>query len=158
MHKLLLVGPTGSGKTHRLQHLAAAYAADPTAVIWAIDPHTQLVGADRRTGHDGAAQMLADALALVDARAARSDEHTPTEAEPRVLLLIDEADELMAQQKPTVEQLLRLVATGRRFAVGTALAVRDTTLQTWQWADLRDHYLSPDTAEHLPRRHSGEED
>ncbi|MFB7672235.1 hypothetical protein ACFC26_12545 [Kitasatospora purpeofusca] len=158
MHKLLLVGPTGSGKTHRLQHLAAAHAADPAATTWAIDPHAELVGADRRTDFDGAAQMLADALALIDERTGRSEEHIPTAAEPRVLILIDDADDLMARHEPTCGQLHRLATTGRRAAVHTALTAQSTTLQAWRLAELRDHYLNPATAEHLPRRHSGDED
>ncbi len=153
---LLLVGPNGSGKSHRFQQLIAMHAADPTSTTWAVDPHHELTAADRHTTPDGAEQFLTDALALVEQRNSRGREHTATEAEPRVLLLVDEAEQLLRQQ-PLADLLHRLAVTGRKAGVETALAVRDTTLQVWPLG-LRQQYLTPENAEVLPpRRHHAED-
>ncbi|WP_380286551.1 ATP-binding protein [Kitasatospora purpeofusca] len=67
----LIVGPTGSGKTHTLQQLIAQAAADPTATTWAIEPRRDsLTTADRHTDFDGAERMLDQLLDLARERAA----------------------------------------------------------------------------------------
>ncbi|MFJ2781543.1 hypothetical protein [Kitasatospora sp. NPDC087315] len=76
--KLLIIGRTGSGKTHRLQQLIAAHTDDPTTTAWAITPYDELDGADRHTHLDGAEQLLTDLLAEVDKRYASGHEHTPS--------------------------------------------------------------------------------
>ncbi|MFF2080612.1 ATP-binding protein [Kitasatospora sp. NPDC058162] len=141
----LIVGPTGSGKSHALQQLIAQAATDPATTTWAITPRSELATADRRATPDGAEQMLADALALVDQRNAylrdaRQRTHQPTQAEPRIRLLIDEAEHLL-RRETTAEQLYRLVTTGRPAAVETVVAVSDLRLETWPLA-LRDHYVA----------------
>ncbi|MFJ9447143.1 ATP-binding protein [Kitasatospora sp. NPDC101235] len=141
----LIVGPTGSGKSHTLQQLIAQAATDPATTTWAITPRSELTAADRHTTPDGAEQMLTHALAIVDQRNAtlrdaRQRAHQPTPTAPRIRLLIDEAEHLL-RHEPLAEQLHRLVTTGRPAAVETVVAVSDLRLNLWP-LDLRDHYLA----------------
>ncbi|MFF4384448.1 ATP-binding protein [Kitasatospora sp. NPDC001547] len=162
-HTHLLVGTTGSGKTHTLQQLAARAAADPTATTWVIEPahHASLTTiADRYADFDGAEQMLDQLLDLAHQRATACQQqdraaHTPSEDQPRVLLLIDEADHLLRQ--PQVgEQLQELVVTGRALAIETAVAANHLRLDVWPLG-LRDQLLSGDITVHgTPDRHSAD--
>ncbi|MER8103861.1 type IV secretory system conjugative DNA transfer family protein [Kitasatospora sp. NPDC094016] len=141
----LIVGPTGSGKTRHLRQLIAEAATDPATTTWAIDPRGELTTADRRATLDDAEQMLALALAVVDQRTTaphntRQHAHQPTADEPRIRLLIDEAEHLL-RRETTAEQLYTLVTTGRPAAIETVIAVNDLRLSTWP-LDLRDHYLA----------------
>ncbi|MEU4301937.1 AAA family ATPase [Kitasatospora aureofaciens] len=141
----LIVGPTGSGKSYRLQQLIAQAATEEATTTWAITPRSELAAADRRATPDGAEQMLNHALAIVDQRNAalrdaRQRTHQPTAAEPRIRLLIDEAEHLL-RRETAAEQLYSLVTTGRPAAVETVVAVADLRLSTWPLA-LRDHYLA----------------
>ena len=145
----LILGPNGSGKTRRLQQLIAQAAADPATTTWVIDPRGELTAADRHTTSDGAEQLLADLLAEVDKRHARPSDHQPTQAEPRIRLLVDEAEQLL-RRAPLAEQLYRLTVTGRSAGVDTVLAAATTRLDVWPLA-LRAHY-SPETTETLPPR------
>ncbi|MFD9685155.1 ATP-binding protein [Kitasatospora sp. NPDC059146] len=141
----LIVGPTGSGKSRHLQELITQPATGPATTTWAITPRSELAAADRRATPDGAEQMLDHALTIVDQRNARLRDarqraHQPTQAEPRVRLLIDEAEHLL-RRETTAEQLYRLVTTGRPAAVETVIAVADLRLSTWPYG-LRDHCLA----------------
>ncbi|MFE7194023.1 AAA family ATPase [Kitasatospora sp. NPDC057541] len=153
-HTHLLVGTTGSGKTHTLQRLAARAAADPTATTWAIEPahHATLTTpADRCADFDGAERLLDQLLDLARERAAAcvaagSTTHTPTGDQPRVLLLIDAADHLL--RRPRVgEQLQDLVVTGRALAIETAIAANHLRLDVWPLG-LRDQLLAGDITVH----------
>ncbi|MFE2174399.1 ATP-binding protein [Kitasatospora sp. NPDC059462] len=153
-HTHLLVGTTGSGKTYTLQQLAARAATDPTTTVWAIEPahHATLTAtADRCADFDGAEQMLDQVLDLARRRAAAcvaagSTAHTPAEEQPRVLLLIDEADNLLRRPR-VAEQLQELVVTGRALAIETAVAANHLRLDVWPLG-LRDQLLAGDLTVH----------
>ncbi|MFF7459118.1 type IV secretory system conjugative DNA transfer family protein [Kitasatospora sp. NPDC008115] len=152
-HTHLVVGTTGSGKTHTLQQLAARATTDPTATTWAIEPRRDglTTTADRCADFDGAEQMLDQVLDLARQRAAAcvatgSTAHTPTEDQPRILLLIDEADHLLCRPRPA-EQLQELIATGRALAIETAVAASTLRLDVWP-LDLRDQLLAGDITVH----------
>ncbi|MFI8085841.1 hypothetical protein ACIF6L_34255 [Kitasatospora sp. NPDC086009] len=155
----LIIGRTGSGKTYRLQELIAAHAADPTTAVWAITPTKELAGADRHTGPDGAQQLLTDLLAEVDKRHATGREHTPTEAEPRVRLVVDRVElvhELLGGDE-FGHLLKRLLVTGRKAAVDTVLTASTTHLDAWP-VGLRLHFDLPGHTEILPDRRQADED
>ncbi|MFJ2191583.1 AAA family ATPase [Kitasatospora sp. NPDC087861] len=144
----LIIGTTGSGKSHTLQQLITQAADDPATTTWAITPRSELDAADRHTTPDGAQQMLNHALAIVDQRntalrdarqlnEAEPPTHQPTRTEPRIRLLIDEAEHLL-RRRPLTEQLYRLAITGRAAAVETVIAVSDLRLLL----DLRERYLA----------------
>ncbi|MER8188200.1 AAA family ATPase [Kitasatospora sp. NPDC094015] len=148
-HTHLVLGRAGSGKTRTLQQLITENAADPIVTTWAIEParRNNLTAADRHTTTESAEQLLDQALDLLAQRrdactATGRTAHTPTAAEPRVLLLIDEAEHLLRQARP-VEQLHELVVTGRALAVETAVATSHLFLDVWP-LDLRECYLAGD--------------
>ncbi|MFE4398724.1 MULTISPECIES: ATP-binding protein [Streptomycetaceae] len=160
-HTHLLVGTAGSGKTHTLQRLADRAAADPTATAWAIEPRRDsLTAVDRHADFDGAEQMLDQVLDLARRRtaacvAAGSTAHTPTEDQPRVLLLIDAADQLLRRRR-VAEQLQELVVTGRDLAIETAVATRNLRLDVWPLG-LRDRLLAGDLTVHgTPDRYTAD--
>ncbi len=145
-HTHLVLGRSGSGKTRTLQRLITEAAADPAVTTWAIEPARRdaLSAADRHATTESAEQLLDQALGLLAQRrdaciATGSNAHTPTAAEPRVLLLIDEAEYLLRQTR-AAEQLHELVVTGRVLAVDIALAASHLFLDVWPFG-LRDHFL-----------------
>ncbi|GAA1108315.1 hypothetical protein [Kitasatospora arboriphila] len=140
----LIVGRPGSGKTRTLQQLIAAekLAANGAVTVWGIQGTASgsLAGADRTVGADQAAELLTEALAVVAERTARRREYEPTTAEPRIKLVIDDAEPVLRDTK-AAELLHRLVVTGRTAAVETIVAASDMTAATWP-ADLRRHYTA----------------
>ncbi|MFJ6777451.1 hypothetical protein ACIQOV_41950 [Kitasatospora sp. NPDC091257] len=155
----LIIGRTGSGKTHRLQQLITAHADDPTTTVWAITPYDELDGADRHTHIDGAEQLLTDVLTEVDRRYASGHEHTPTEAEPRIRLIVDQVDlahELLGKSAPFGHLLTRVAVIGRKAGVDIVLTASTTHLDRWP-VGLHRHFDRPGTTEILPsRRHDDE--
>ncbi|MFD9592023.1 hypothetical protein ACFWA9_04600 [Kitasatospora sp. NPDC059973] len=155
----LIIGRTGSGNTHRLQQLIDAHAADPTTTVWAITPYTDLAGVDRHTDPNGAEQMLTELLAEVDKRLARGREHTPTQAEPHIRLIVDRVElvhELLGRAE--LGRLLgRLIITGRTAAVDTLLTASTTHLDVWP-DGVRQHFDRPGCTEILPDRRTSDED
>ncbi|MEU3564141.1 hypothetical protein [Kitasatospora sp. NPDC006786] len=159
MTNRLIIGRTGSGKTHRLQELIDAHAADPTTTVWAITPTPELAGADRHTDPDGAEQLLTELLAEVDRRHARGHEHTPTQAEPHIRLIVDRV-ELVHEQLGDAKfghLLHRLAVTGRKAAVDTVLTASTTHLDAWP-DGVRQHFDQPERTEILPDRRQTDED
>ncbi|MEE1821223.1 ATP-binding protein [Streptomyces sp. BE20] len=159
-HTHLLLGTTGSGKTHTLQRLAA----DPTTTTRAIEParHATLTTvADLCADFDDAEQILDQVLDLARRRAQAcvatgSEAHTPTEDQPRILLLIGEADHLLRRQPGLADRLQEIVTTGRPLAIETAVAASNLFLDVWP-LDLRAQLLAGDITIHgTPDRHSGD--
>jgi hypothetical protein len=139
----LILGRTGTGKTHQLQQLIDQAASDPAIATWVIEPagRNGLTGADRHATTDTAEQLLTDALAIIDQRHVK--QHIPTEAEPRIRVLIDAAEHLLRHQTSAADLLYRVVVTGRAAAVDTAVTASEMYLDVWPY-ELRNHYLRGD--------------
>ncbi|MCU7827319.1 hypothetical protein [Kitasatospora sp. DSM 101779] len=140
----LIVGRACSGKTRTLQQLIAAEKAahGPAVAVWGIEPTGpgRMAGLDRTVGADQAAALLTEALAVVAERTARHRDHEPTPNEPRIRIVIDDAEPVLRDTE-TAHLLHRLAATGRTAAVTTIVAASDMTAATWLPA-LRRHYVN----------------
>ncbi|WP_404870980.1 ATP-binding protein (plasmid) [Kitasatospora griseola] len=153
-HTHLLVGTTGSGKTHTLQQLIDQATTDSTVTTWAIEPARRgnLTAADRHTTTETAEQLLDQVLDLARQRATACQQqghtaHTPTEDQPRVLLLIDEADHLLRRQPARARQLEEIAATTRPLGIETAVATNSVLLDVWPLG-LREQLLAGDITVH----------
>jgi len=143
---LLVAGATGSGKGGVIWSILSGLApAIHTGVVSVrvIDPKGGMeLGAGQplfaRFAYDTGEQMLTVLREVVDTMSARADRlrghtrlHTPTVAEPLILLIIDEAASLTAyvtdrKVKAEVEQLLGLLLSqGRAIGVSVIAAVQD---------------------------------
>jgi len=143
---VLVVGATGAGKGSVVWSVLTALAPgihDGMVELWVIDPKGGMeFGAGQplftRFAYDTGDQVLTllrDAAAIMTDRANRlrgvSRQHTPTTAEPLVLVVIDELASLTAyltdrKIKAEVEQLLGLLLSqGRAVGVSVLACVQD---------------------------------
>ncbi len=143
---VLVVGATGAGKGSVVWSVLTALAPgihDGMVALWVIDPKGGMeFGAGQplftRFAYDTGDQVLTllrDAAAIMTDRANRlrgvSRQHTPTTAEPLVLVVIDELASLTAyltdrKIKAEVEQLLGLLLSqGRAVGVSVLACVQD---------------------------------
>jgi ABC-type glutathione transport system ATPase component len=140
----LIVGPSGSGKSFTIEQLIAAekLAADNTVTIWGIQGTASgsLAGADRTVGADQATQLLTEVLTVIDERTACGRVHEPTAAEPRIKLVIDDAEPVLRDYQ-AAGLLRRLAVTARAAAVETVVAVSDLAPDSWPFG-LRGHYTA----------------
>ena len=129
----LIGGRPGAGKSVGLSLIAAAAVEAPDAVLWVIDLKggvelgPWLPATDRAaTTDEGAAELLSSAVDLMAARlialaTAGRRKIDPTEAEPLVVLVVDELAELGPENMAT---LRRLVALGRAAGVSVWAATQ----------------------------------
>lgn len=143
---VLVAGVTGAGKGSVMWSLLAGIApavASGLCQVWVIDPKGGMeFGAAgplfHRFAHDtgdGALELLRDAAATLTERADRlrghARQHTPTVAEPLIVVVIDELASLTAYQTDRkrgveVAQLLSLILSqGRGVGVVVLAAVQD---------------------------------
>ncbi|WP_033821000.1 hypothetical protein [Kitasatospora sp. MBT63] len=152
----LVTGRPGSGKTLTIEQLIAAekLASGPTIAVWGIEPTCpgRLAGLDRTVGADQAVQLLTEAAAVIAERLGRGREHEPTEAEPRIKVVIDGAEPILRDTE-AAHLLKTLALTGRKAAVETVLAVTDTTLDSWP-IGLRRQYRPGTVTELSPHPHT----
>ena len=129
----LIGGRPGAGKSVGLSLIAAAAVEAPDAVLWVVDLKggvelgPWLPATDRAaTTDEAAAVLLGEAVDLMAARlealaAAGRRKVDPTEADPLVVLIVDELAELEAENMAT---LRRLVALGRAAGVSVWAATQ----------------------------------
>jgi S-DNA-T family DNA segregation ATPase FtsK/SpoIIIE len=143
---ILVAGATGAGKGSVIWSILAALGpavADGVAQIWAIDPKGGMeLGSGQamfaRFAYDTGEATLAllrDSAEMLTARAARlrgvTRLHTPTAAEPLIVVVIDEIATLTAyvgdrKARAEVDQLLGLLLSqGRAVGVSVIAAVQD---------------------------------
>ncbi|GAA2721520.1 FtsK/SpoIIIE domain-containing protein [Cellulomonas aerilata] len=153
---LLIVGATGAGKGSVLWSLISALAAgirDQLVQVWAIDPKggmeraagaplfARFVYGDTPDGGDDTgyevqfAQVLEDAVTVMRRRQSalrgRARLHTPTTAEPLIVVIIDELASLTAYindrdaKRRIIAALSLLLSQGRAVGVSVVGAVQD---------------------------------
>jgi S-DNA-T family DNA segregation ATPase FtsK/SpoIIIE len=143
---ILIAGATGSGKGSVIWSTITALASGVRAGlvdIWAVDPKggMELGGGAAlftrfvHTGPTAVAELLEDAVALIRARASRmrgtARLHTPTPAEPAVVIVIDELAAITAYltdrtAKERIRTALGVVLTqGRAVGVHVIAALQD---------------------------------
>ncbi|GAA2121440.1 hypothetical protein GCM10009759_71160 [Kitasatospora saccharophila] len=151
----LITGRLGSGKTRTIEQLIATekLTHGPAVTVWGIETAApgRLTGLDRTADADQAVQLLTKASALAGRRFAHAHqrEYEPSAAEPRLLLVIDDAEPLLADTEAA--GLLQFLAViGRKSGVETVLAATDTRLNVWPPALLRR--FTSDIVTQLPSR------
>jgi DNA segregation ATPase FtsK/SpoIIIE, S-DNA-T family len=141
----LIVGATGAGKGSVQQSIIRGLAPairDGLVKLWALDPKGGMeLAAGRplfaRFAHRTAAEfagLLEDAVAVMDERAGRlmgiTREHTPTVAEPLIVVLVDELAALTAyaardERNRINAALAQLISRGRAVGVVIVAALQD---------------------------------
>jgi len=164
---LLIVGATGAGKGSVLWSLITALAAgirDQLVQVWAIDPKggmelaagaplfARFVYGDTPDGADDTgyelqfAQVLEDAVTVMRRRQSalrgRARLHTPTPAEPLIVVIIDELASLTAYvvdrdaKRRITAALSLLLSQGRAVGVSVVGAVQDPRKDVISMRDL----------------------
>lgn len=142
----MICGQTGSGKSGLMNLLLAELVALGNVVIWAIDlKGGQEIGpwvpiADRvATSVEGAAAMLHAAKRIVTWRGEHAGERvwTPTPERPALIIVMDEAAELLPVDLDALESAKSIVRRGRSTAVGFIGAAQDSTSSAWGATDLQ---------------------
>ncbi|MGH9260517.1 MAG: FtsK/SpoIIIE domain-containing protein, partial [Acidimicrobiales bacterium] len=153
---ILIGGTTGAGKGSVLWSLTRALGPairDGLVRLWGLDPKGGMelaLGAPLfdRFAFDNAtdmASLLEDAVAVMDARAARlrgvTREHTPTLAEPLIVIVVDELAALTAyasrEQRARINTALpHLISKGRAVGVVVIAALQDPRKETIPFRDL----------------------
>lgn len=159
---VLVGGSTGAGKGSVLWSLLRGLApavADGTVRVWAVDPKggMELGGGLRlfarfATSTLAAVELLDAAVRLMQDRAGRlaglSRLHTPTPAEPLVLVVVDELAALVAYEPDAslraqiVGALQLLLSQGRAVGVSVVAAVQDPRKDKVPFRDLFSHRVA----------------
>jgi hypothetical protein len=136
---VIVGGATGSGKSGGLNELLASLAACRDVVIWAIDlkrgmefqPHAPCIDRLATTPAEAAA-LLADAVAILYARAQHLADHgrrewEPSERMPALVIIIDEYAELAEQAPAALKHTDTIARLGRAPAVTLVAATQRPT-------------------------------
>lgn len=135
----LVAGIAGSGKSGVLNVILGAHTACPDVVLWGIDlkggmelqPWASCL--DRvATTPDEAAELLADAVAILDARAADLTERgfrlwVTSPQEPALVIVIDEYAELADESPDAMNDADSIARRGRAVAVTLLVATQRPT-------------------------------
>ena len=116
----ILIGPTGSGKTELMKHVASQYGSE----IWAID----FKGGAGFAGFPGVKRLVTDRnLGELDFMTQALSKRQEQPANPRLLLVVDELGEALREQR--VARLIEQVATKGRSLNVMLLAANQTLSQ-----------------------------
>ncbi|MFD0775115.1 FtsK/SpoIIIE domain-containing protein, partial [Streptomonospora algeriensis] len=143
---MMICGQTGSGKSGLVNLLLAEMVSLGTAVVWGIDlkggqelgPWKPLM--DRcATSVDEAMVLLGAAKRVVDRRGETAGERvwTPTRERPALIIVLDEAAELLPVELDGLELVKSLVRRGRSTAVSFIGSAQDSTTAAWGGTDLQ---------------------
>ncbi|MFE6871658.1 hypothetical protein ACFVFS_34540 [Kitasatospora sp. NPDC057692] len=113
------------------------------------------LGRQRLLGLEDGQRELHERLVVVLDQLVLGPEHTPTQAEPHIRLIVDRIEELRGD--PLASLLKRLVVTGRKAAVDIVLTASTTHLDAWP-EGLRRHIDRHGNTEILPDRRPADED
>ncbi|MFD7734315.1 hypothetical protein ACFV6F_28550 [Kitasatospora phosalacinea] len=130
----LITGTARSGKTRAVEQLVAVekLTHGPAVTVWGIETATpgRLTGLDRAADTDQAVQLLTEAAAIAGRRLAHANDYKPSTIEPRLLLVVDGAEPLLADTE-AAGLLQFLAVVGRKSGVETVLTAADTRLDAW---------------------------
>jgi S-DNA-T family DNA segregation ATPase FtsK/SpoIIIE len=135
----LIGGVAGAGKSGVLNVVLASLVACPDVVLWGIDlkggmelaPWSGCLGRLATTAGD-AAELLADAVAVLDARARRLGERSgrlwePSAAAPALVIVVDEYAELSDEAATALTHADSIARRGRAVAVTLLVATQRPT-------------------------------